>query len=63
MEEKEWLCFEKSGKVSDYLTYCQSSSGRFSEYGTAAVRRCEEQDGAGLCPDPGGAEDSPGGRV
>ena len=63
MEEKEWLCFEKSGKVSDYLAYCPSSSGRFSEYGTAAVRRCEEQDGAGLCPDRDGAEDSPGGRV
>lgn len=60
MEEKEWLCFEKSGKVSDYLTYCQSSPGRFSEYDTAVARRCEEQNGTDLCTDGDGAEDSSG---
>ena len=44
MEEKEWLCFEKSGRISDYLAYCRSSAGKYSEYETAVARRCEEQD-------------------
>ena len=28
MEEKEWLCFEKSGKVSDYLAYLPEQLGQ-----------------------------------
>lgn len=60
MEEKDWMCFEKSGRVSDYLAYCQSSQGRFSGYDTNDVRRGEEQDGADLCPDGDGAENSSG---
>lgn len=34
MEDKEWLRFEKSGRIADYLTYCQSSVGRFTDFGT-----------------------------
>ncbi len=63
MEEKEWLCFEKSGRISDYLAYCRSSAGKYSEYETAVARRCEEQDGADLCSDGDGAEDGSGRRV
>ncbi|MCC8028224.1 MAG: hypothetical protein LIO75_00185, partial [Lachnospiraceae bacterium] len=50
MREKEWVSFEKSGRVSDYLTYCQSSTGKFSEFG-ADTERCERQDGADLSTD------------
>ncbi|MCD8232130.1 MAG: hypothetical protein LUD14_10060 [Clostridiales bacterium] len=34
MKESEWLRFEKSGRVADYLTYCQSDAGKYSEYET-----------------------------
>lgn len=63
MEEKEWLCFEKSGKVSDYLAYCQSSAGRYSEYEAAVTGRCEKQDGADVYSDGNGIEDSSGGGI
>ncbi len=35
MKENEWLRFEKSGRVSDYLIYCQSDTGKYSEYETS----------------------------
>ena len=34
MEDKKWLSFEKTGRVTDYLTYCQSSIGKYAEYET-----------------------------
>ena len=34
MEDKKWLSFEKSGRVSDYLTYCRSSIGKYADYET-----------------------------
>ncbi len=60
MEEKDWMCFEKSGRVSDYLAYCQSSRGKFSGYDASNTRRGEEQDGADLYDDGDGAENSSG---
>lgn len=62
MRDKEWICFEKSGRVSDYLAYCQSSTGKFSEFG-ADTERCERQDGADLYSDGNDHKDCTGGRV
>lgn len=63
MEDKEWLCFEKSGRVSDYLAYCHSGVGKFTEYETADSRRCEKEDGADMYPDGNDTEFRSGGRV
>ncbi len=63
MKEQEWLCFEKSGRVSDYLTYCQSSAGKFCEYEAKDSERCERQDGADLYPDRDDFKVRSGGRV
>ena len=39
MEDKKWLSFEKSGRVSDYLTYCRSSIGKYADYETDSQGR------------------------
>lgn len=61
MKEKEWLCFEKSGRVSDYLNYCQSNAGRLGGYGDEDTKRCGRQDGADLYTDRYDTEDRPRG--
>ena len=63
MEEKSWLCFEKSGLVSDYLDYCKSSVGKYAEYETDSRERSVRQDGADLYFDGDDTKYDAGGRV
>lgn len=63
MEEKEWLCFEKSGRVSDYLAYCQSSIGKYAEYGTDSQGRSGNLDGADMYSDRDDTKYDAGWRV
>ena len=64
MEDKDWLCFEKSGLVADYLTYCQSSIGKYAEYGVDNSRgRSVKQNGADLYSDRNDTKYDAGGRV
>ena len=60
MIENEWISFEKSGKVSDYLAYCMSSADRFGGCVQETAKRWEGQNGADMCSDGDRAERSSG---
>lgn len=63
MEDKNWLSFEKSGLVADYLQYCASSVGKYADYETKDRGRSVEEHGADLYPDRDDTECDAGGRV
>ena len=49
LADKEWICFEKSGRVTDYLAYCQSVACRYSEFESEKTGRWEQQHGFERC--------------
>lgn len=63
MEDKKWLSFEKSGRVSDYLTYCRSSIGKYADYETDSQGRSGMIYGADLHSDRNDSEYDAGGRI
>ena len=63
MEDKKWLSFEKSGRVSDYLTYCRSSIGKYADYETDSQGRSGMIYGADLHSDRNDPEYNAGGRI
>ena len=63
MEDKKWLSFEKSGRVSDYLTYCHSSIGKYADYETYSQGRSGNVYWADLHSDRNDPEHDAGGRI
>ena len=62
MEDKKWLSFEKTGRVTDYLTYCQSSIGKYAEYETDSQGRRGNIYGADVHSDRNNSEYDASGR-
>ncbi len=63
MKEKEWTCFEKSGKVSDYLMYVKNSAGTRTALTEIKSERCDAQDGTDMYSNRDDSQFRPGGRV
>ena len=63
MEDKKWLSFEKSGRVSDYLTYCHSSIGKYADYETYSQGRSGNVYGEDLHFDRNDPEHDAGERI
>lgn len=63
MEDKKWLSFEKTGRVTDYLTYCQSSIGKYAEYETDSQGRRGNIYGADVHSDRNNSECDASGRI
>lgn len=63
MEDKKWLSFEKSGRGSDYLTYCRSSIGKYADYETDSQGRSGMIYEADLHSDRNDPEYDAGGRI
>ena len=62
-EDKDWMKFEQSGRVSDYLEYCAKSRNRWESDSPENRNEDDETDGAQLYADGYGADFHAGGRI
>lgn len=56
MYDKNWMKFEQSGKVSDYLSYCEKIQNRYATDRQDVRNEDENIDGAELYTDRYGSD-------
>lgn len=62
-EDKNWMKFERSGRVADYLRYCQQSRNCYGFDSQSVRNEDDKNDGAELYTDRYGSDFHAGGGV